>query len=151
MATPPLTEAQRVALADRATSAVRTLLIAAGNPRDRELLPGVREVAEMAVTDAVVRADVPYRHVADLAGCSSLQIATLITDPTARGRALGSEREAARAHTERVRQACRVYAKPIVEDPEHSEVTVATAARLLRMTRKSLYELVNPPKPTPTT
>jgi hypothetical protein len=105
-----LTEAQRKALLDRAIQAVRERCTVRPDTDPGEVSRR-REIAQMAVTDAVTRGGYLHSQISGPAGVSGLQVIDLITDWTARGVALGYERTAAKNYADLVRQAAASYAR----------------------------------------
>ncbi len=100
-----LTDAQIGVLADTAVAAVRAHLTAGLADADRAARRRAEEVAQLAVTDAVVRARMPYQQIAQETGTDPLYVAELILDAEARGRALARERRLARERARKVHEA----------------------------------------------
>lgn len=133
-----LTDNQREALLDRAVTAIRDHFRTALLADDRAEVTDAEELAELAVTDAVTRGNIPHSHIAKQAGCSTLHVAELITDLDAAGRALGHERKAARDYTDNVRRAIRDHAAKVAATKDRG--TVTRAAEHLDATRKAVYD-----------
>lgn len=141
-----LTEAQRKDLLDRAIHAVRARRDAAPDTPDAEVRR-LGEIAALAVTDAVTRGGHIHTLISHAAGVSGLRVIDLITDPTARGIALGVERNAAKNYTALVRQAMSRHARQQLAEQGHG--ARAALARQYGVQPRTVDELAaeTPPPP----
>lgn len=134
-----LTEAQRAALLDRAVDAVRARL-AITPDTDPADVARRSEIASMAVTDAVTRGEHLHTQIAQLAGCSGLQVINLITDWSAQARALRLERHVADRYVEQVRAAAARHAAQRVGAQGHG--VKSQMAREFDVTRPVINEWI---------
>lgn len=138
-----LTEAQRATLLDRAVEAVRNRL-AIGPDTDPTDVARRSEVATMSVTDAVTRGGHLHTQIANLAGCTGLQVINLITDWTAQAQALRVERHAATRYVEEVRAAAARHALQRVGAQGHG--AKAQIAREIDVNRPVIDEWIKKAK-----
>lgn len=134
-----LTQTQRAALLDRAVDAVRTRLDT-GPDTDPTDLARRSELASMAVTDAVIRGGHLHTQIANLAGCTGLQVVNLITDWSAQAQALRIERHAAARYEEQVRDAARRHALQRVGAQGRGAVTAV--ANEIGVNRPVVYDWI---------
>ncbi len=136
-----ITQEQRERLLKRAVAAVKARL--AVGP-DTDLREVSADHASRTVTEAVTVGDHLHTQIAQLAGCSGLQVINLITDWDARGRALGVERNALKTYEGQVREAAQQYAAQRVGAFGRSEELIQKIAAGVGVTRAVVYNWIKP-------
>ena len=134
-----ITDDMRQALLDRAVEAMREML-ACGPDTDSSVRSRLGDRAKMAVTDAVTRGDHLHTLIAQLAGCSGLQVINMIAEWSAQGKALGVERNAAKNYGDLVRDAARQHALQRVGTEGHG--AKARIVREIGVTRSAVDEWI---------